>query len=38
MIVNGTAGDDHINVASSGASVVVNGLAAQVTIAGAEGG
>jgi Ca2+-binding RTX toxin-like protein len=38
VIVNGTAGDDHINVASSGASVVVNGLAAQVTIAGAEGG
>src|SRR5262249_54859781 len=36
--VNGTAGDDHITVASSGASVVVNGLAAQVTIAGAEGG
>src|SRR5215470_17805439 len=35
--VNGTAGDDHINVASSGALVVVNGLAAQVTIAGAEG-
>src|SRR5262249_43329882 len=35
--VNGTAGDDHINVASSGALVVVNGLAAQGTIAGAEG-
>src|SRR5262249_48910972 len=29
--------DDHITVASSGASVVVNGLAAKVTIAGAEG-
>src|SRR5262249_1904974 len=38
VTVNGTAGDDHITVASSGASVVVNGLAAQVTIAGAEGG
>ena len=38
VIVNGTAGDDQIKVASSGASVVVNGLAAQVTIAGAEGG
>src|SRR5262249_30889033 len=34
--VNGTGGDDHISIASSGASVVVNGLAAQVTIAGAE--
>src|SRR6516162_6538995 len=38
VIVNGTAGDDHINVASSGASVVINGLAAKVTLAGAEGG
>jgi Ca2+-binding RTX toxin-like protein len=38
VIVNGTAGDDQIKVASSGASVVVNGLAAQVTIAGSEGG
>jgi Ca2+-binding RTX toxin-like protein len=37
VTVNGTAGDDHIAVASSGASVVVNGLAAKVTIAGAEG-
>jgi Ca2+-binding RTX toxin-like protein len=34
--VNGTAGDDKINVVSSGASVNVNGLPAQVTIAGAE--
>jgi len=34
--VNGTGGDDHISIASGGASVVVNGLAAQVTIAGAE--
>ncbi len=37
VIVNGTAGDDHVNVASSGASVVVNGLAAKVTLAGTEG-
>ncbi|AMN44277.1 beta strand repeat-containing protein [Rhodoplanes sp. Z2-YC6860] len=36
VIVNGTAGDDKISVVSSGSSVVVNGLAAQVTIAGAE--
>jgi Ca2+-binding RTX toxin-like protein len=35
--VNGTQGNDAITVASSGASVVVNGLAAKVTIAGAEG-
>jgi Ca2+-binding RTX toxin-like protein len=38
VIVNGTAGDDTITVASSGAGVVVNGLAAKVTIAGTEGG
>src|SRR5262249_25166932 len=38
VIVNGTAGDDHITVASSGASAVVNGLPAKITIAGAEGG
>src|SRR5215468_2069195 len=37
VTVNGTAGDDRITVASSSASVVVNGLAAKVTIAGAEG-
>jgi len=36
VTVNGTAGDDHITVASNGASVVVNGLLAKVTIAGAE--
>ena len=36
--VNGTAGDDHISVVSSGSSVVVNGLAAQVTITGADAG
>jgi Ca2+-binding RTX toxin-like protein len=38
VIVNGTAGDDHISVVSNGASVVVNGLSAQVTIDGAEAG
>ena len=37
VTVNGTAGDDTVTVASSGASVVVNGLAAKVTVAGAEG-
>ena len=37
VTVNGTQGNDTITVASSGASVVVNGLAAKVTIAGAEG-
>jgi len=36
VIVNATAGDDHISVVSNGASVVVKGLAAQVTIDGAE--
>ena len=34
--VLGTAGDDHIAIASSGTSVVVNGLAAQVKISGAD--
>ena len=36
VIVNATAGDDTIKVASSGSSVVVNGLSEQVTINGAE--
>jgi Ca2+-binding RTX toxin-like protein len=36
--VNGTAGDDRISVSSSGSSVVVNGLAAQVTIKGVDAG
>jgi Ca2+-binding RTX toxin-like protein len=36
VIVNGTVGNDHINVAGSGASVAVNGLPAKVTITGAE--
>ncbi len=34
--VNGTAGDDRISVASSGSSVVVNGLPAQVTVSGLD--
>jgi Ca2+-binding RTX toxin-like protein len=38
VTVNGTAGDDRISVASSGSSVVVNGLAAQVTIKGTDAG
>ena len=38
VIVNGTAADDRISVVSSGSSVVVNGLAAQVTINGADAG
>ncbi len=37
VIVNGTAGDDAIKIASSGGAVTVSGLAAQVTIAHAEG-
>ena len=37
VIVNGTAGDDTVTVASNGAGVVVNGLAAKVTLAGTEG-
>jgi Ca2+-binding RTX toxin-like protein len=36
VTVNGTAEDDHISVVSSGSSVVVTGLPAQVTIDGAE--
>jgi Ca2+-binding RTX toxin-like protein len=36
VTVNGTAGDDRISVVSSGSSVVVNGLAAQVTINGID--
>jgi Ca2+-binding RTX toxin-like protein len=38
VIVNDTAGNDHVSVVSSGASVIVNGLSAQVTINGAEPG
>jgi Ca2+-binding RTX toxin-like protein len=37
VTANGTQGNDTITIASSGASVVVNGLPAKVTIAGAEG-
>ena len=36
VTVNGTAGDDHITVSTSGNSAVVKGLAAQVTVTGAE--
>lgn len=35
--VNGTAGNDNITVSTSGSSIVVNGLPAQVRISGAEG-
>jgi Ca2+-binding RTX toxin-like protein len=38
VILNGTAGDDKISVVSSGTSVVVNGLAEQVTIKGFDAG
>jgi Ca2+-binding RTX toxin-like protein len=37
VLVNGTAGDDHISVVSSGPSILVKGLAAQVSIAQPEG-
>ena len=37
VIVNGTAGDDVIKITGSGSAVTVNGLAARVTIANAEG-
>ena len=36
MTVNGSNGDDNIKVVNSGGSIVVNGLAAQVTIAHAD--
>ncbi len=36
VITNGTANDDKINVVTSGSSIVVKGLAAQVTVNGAE--
>jgi Ca2+-binding RTX toxin-like protein len=36
VITNGTANDDQISVATSGNSIVVKGLAAQVTVSGAE--
>ena len=38
VIANGTAGADTIKVVSSGGSIAVNGLAAQVTINGADAG
>ena len=37
VIVNGTAGDDTITIAGNGSVITVSGLAAQVTIAHAEG-
>jgi Ca2+-binding RTX toxin-like protein len=37
VVINATAGNDHINISVSGGTVSVNGLAAQVTITGAEG-
>ena len=36
VTVNGSAGNDRILISSSGASILINGLAAQVTIDGAE--
>ncbi len=36
VITNGTANNDQISVATSGTSIVVKGLAAQVTVSGAE--
>ena len=38
VTVNGSAGDDNIKVVSTGGSIDVNGLAAQVTIAHADAG
>jgi Ca2+-binding RTX toxin-like protein len=37
VVVNGTAGGDTVTVATSGTGVVVNGLAAKVTLAETEG-
>jgi Ca2+-binding RTX toxin-like protein len=36
VVTNGTANNDQISVATSGTSIVVKGLAAQVTVTGAE--
>jgi Ca2+-binding RTX toxin-like protein len=36
VTVDGTSGNDHINIVSNGTSVVVSGLPAQVTVDGAE--
>jgi Ca2+-binding RTX toxin-like protein len=36
VVTNGTSNDDQINVVTSGSSILVKGLAAQVTISGAE--
>ena len=37
VTVNGTGGNDQIQILAAGSSVTVNGLAAQVVISGAEG-
>ena len=37
VIVNGSAGDDTIRIARDGSVITVNGLTAQVTIAGVDG-
>ena len=36
VLINATAGNDHISVAGSATSVTVSGLAAEVTVTGAE--
>jgi len=36
VIANGTAGADHITVTTSGSAILVNGLAAQISITGQE--
>jgi Ca2+-binding RTX toxin-like protein len=36
VIVNGSAGDDNVSVTTGGSTILVNGLAARVTIDGAE--
>jgi Ca2+-binding RTX toxin-like protein len=38
VTINGTANDDHINIVSSGNSVLINGLAAQVSVSGTDAG
>ena len=38
MTANGTQAADHISVVNSGGSIVVKGLAAQVSIANMEAG
>jgi len=38
VTINGTAGDDHITITRSGGSILLNGLAAQVSVAHADAG